>query len=277
MSSKALLIVEGESREDILFKKMRDAFSLGIEIVPFRGNISMLYDEMKKLDFVGNIQDILRGRIGSDDHQREILDDTYTDIYLVFDFDPQHSIKCHDGEGEDDAIRRNVSRVWQKAMDMAKVMSDSTDPVKGKLYINFPGVESYRDADDFFDDGYAVKSVLIRDLCKHFGGVGYKCIAGRSALANTKNLSDYMTDDFSMLAMMNVFKLRYMATGEWMSMTYDDYQKASGQANILMLQRKLIDARMSVWVLNTSLFFIFDYKGRSFYEETIRRKIAGGL
>ena len=273
MSSKALLIVEGEGREDVLFKKMRDVFSLGIEIVPFCGNVSMLYDEMKKLDFVGNIQDILKGRIDPEDPQKDakvkILEDTYTDIYFVFDFDPQHSIKCLDGESLDDAMRRNASRVWQKAMAMAKVMDDSTDPMKGKLYLNFPGIESYRDADDFFDAGYATKSVLIKNLCKYFGGVGYKCIAGSAALANKKRLSDYTSDDFSNLAMMNVFKLRYMSENAWGSMSYDDYRNASEQSNVLDLQQKLMISSLSVWVLNTSLFFVFDYKGRAFYETVL--------
>lgn len=272
MSSKALVIVEGEDRESQLFEQIQQAFSWKMEIVPFSGNISMLYDEMAKSNFMMDVVSLLRART-SDPEELAILSNTYSDVFLVFDLDPQHSLKVEDTESPEDALRRNSSRIVGKAMAMARKLNDSTDPTLGQLYINYPSIESFRDADDFFDNGFSDKQVHVRDLCKSspFGGQGYKAISSKGKLVNKKRITTYTADDFSLLAMMNACKLRRINDGVWDCFSYDDFRKYSRQEDILSVQAEKILKTLSLWVLNTSLFLAIDYKGKSFYESLCKR------
>lgn len=267
MSSKALLIVEGKGREDVFFKTLSKAFGFDIEIVPFCGNVSMLYDEMAKDNFMSDIKSILLSKLQPWDAANIAkLKDSYSDIILVFDFDPQHSIKQLPGETPEDAVRRNVERIYAKAKKMAEDLNNSTDSTRGQLYINYPSIESFRDADDFFDPQYETKDVGLVELCKKLGGSGYKAISARGALTNKKRLTAFEASDFESLAKMNAYKLRKIVEGVWSAFTYDKFREESRQNIVLDRQKSVIDASLRLSILNTSLYFIFDYKGRSAYE-----------
>lgn len=269
MSSKALFIVEGE-REVDFFTTLAHALDLDMEIVPFRGNISMLYDEMVKLNFMADVKKILLSKRNPKDPKDAgdiaKLNDAYTDIVLVFDFDPQHNIRRLSGETVDAALRRNAAAVYKKTLKMAQDLNNSTDPTRGKLYINYPSIESFRDANDFFDDQYATRKVKLLDLCKKLGGDGYKAISARAALVNKKKLKAYVEPDFTNLAKMNAFKLRLITDRQWAVFTYGEFRTHSEQDAILKRQKAEIDSALCLWVLNTSLFFVFDYLGRPCYD-----------
>lgn len=270
MSSKALFIVEGK-REDHFFTTLAHALGLGIEIVQFRGNISMLYDEMVKLGFMADVTKILLSKRDPKDPKDaddiEKLKAAYTDIVLVFDFDPQHNIRQLSGETVDAALRRNAAAVYSKALRMAQDLNNSTDPTRGKLYINYPSIESFRDANDFFDDQYATRKVQLLDLCKELGGAGYKKISARTDWAKKNNdPKDYEKLDFANLAKMNAFKLRLITDGQWAAFTYGEFRTHSEQDAILKRQKDEMDSALCLWVLNTSLFFVFDYLGQPYYD-----------
>lgn len=68
---------------------------------------------------------VLRER-EQDPKKRELLDRDYTDIILIFDFDPQDHLFS-----------------LRKLEEMVSHFDESTE--NGKLYVNYPMVEAYRD------------------------------------------------------------------------------------------------------------------------------------
>lgn len=55
---------------------------------------------------------------------------------------------------------------------MAEYFVDETDPSVGKLYINYPMMESYRDCDDFFDENYKSTMVSLPAILSYKKDVG---------------------------------------------------------------------------------------------------------
>lgn len=268
MSSKALFIVEGIRREKDFFLRIQEAFHLDMEIVPFCGNIPMLYDEMARTEFLSDVRKLLLAKT-TDSGQREVLQATYSDIYMIFDLDPQHGVVQQEGESVEAALRRNAECVFGKALEMASRLNNSTDPTLGKLYINYPSIESFRDADDFFDPQYSSRFVSLGELCRQFGGCGYKSISSRGRLAQGKHLSGYSERDFSRLATMNVYKLKRVVDGLWDALPYEEFRMKSDQSFVLRKQREIVRSDLSLGVLNTSLFFLFDYKGEAYYNQSV--------
>lgn len=263
MSSRALLIVEGSGIEEKFFSPIREKFGMDIEIVPYCGNVSMLYDDMAKNGFYADIVGLLKSR-ETDSDKLAILNGRYTDIFVVLDFDPQHSIEQLPGESEDAALRRNVQRISRKALEMAKRMDNSTDPTAGKLYINYPSMESFRDMDDFCDSGYGERFIPLKDLVKKFKGKGYKAIVGEKRME--KNPAHYSRENYMSIMMANVFKLSRIVDDRWCKMPYEEYQAKSNQLTVLLKQCKFVNQSLTLGVINTSSFLVVDYKGRAFYD-----------
>ncbi len=263
MSSRALLVVEGYGAEEKFFSPLKGKFNLNMEIVPYQGNISMLYDDMNKSGFYGNIPDLLKSR-ETDPAKLAILNSVFTDIYVVLDLDPQHSIKQGDGETQEQAIRRNFQRIARKAFAMASRMTNSTDPCLGQLYINYPSMESFRDMDSFFDVSYAERFISLPSLMKTFGADGYKAIVGRRKMP--KNPACYSTDDYKSIVTSNVMKLSRIVCNEWRELCYADFREKSSQAGILLKQCKYVNQELLLGVLNTSSFLLIDYKGKPLYD-----------
>ena len=263
MASRALLIVEGSGIEEKFFSPIREKYGFDMEIVPYCGNVSMLFDDMAKNGFYANIVGLLKLR-ETEPEKLAILNGRYTDIFVVLDFDPQHGIEQKAGESKDEALRRNVQNVSVKAMEMAKRMDNSTDPTAGMLYINYPSMESFRDMDDFCDNGYGERFILLKDLVKSFGGDGYKAIVGRRKMQ--KNPAKYSLENYNSIVLSNVMKLNRILGGAWGKPSYDDFRRQSSQVDILLKQLEYVDQGLALGVLNTSVFLIVDYKGKLFYE-----------
>lgn len=125
--SKILVIVEGEKTDVELMAKLFDIYGISHShrIVPYRTNIYLLYDAMFKDNDPESmdIQQILKEREYREDYLR-LLNDRYTDILLIFDFDPQDPRYTKD-----------------KITAMANYFTESSD--MGKLYINYPMVEAF--------------------------------------------------------------------------------------------------------------------------------------
>lgn len=126
---KILVISEGPNDKkfirNLLHSFRKDTFS----VATFKSNIWQLYD---LLDSYNNdlsdvdVQSALLERASAlTKNEREILSGKYSDIFLIFDFDP------HD---------RKFSA--KKISELTNHFCDSTD--FGKLYINYPMLESFR-------------------------------------------------------------------------------------------------------------------------------------
>lgn len=257
MSRRILVIAEGERAERQFLDSMQAAFHFDYSFCCLRGNIYSLYNKIKEVDFNADVKSIL---LEMHPEYRDQLDGRFAYTYLVFDMDPHHT------EGRDNrAIYEVIKENCTKLQEMAGYFIDETDPTIGKLYINYPMLESFRACDSVFDEEYKHEFVSLGDIKSFKSHVSTKKMA-------RKHLKDYSRDDFVQLTRQNVYKLSLVCYQLWGGLPYDKYLSASQQRTILDEQITLIEGSRCVAVLNTSLFLILDYYGNrnGFYDAVIR-------
>ena len=195
---------------------------------------------------------------------RAKLNNSFSEYYLVFDSElhdePKKVVK--------ETINKIVVKNFADLQDMLNFFNNETDPGKGKLYINYPMMESYRDCDDFFDNGYRDRFVNIEDLFKNRGGGGYKAKVNERKLSNLKT-NDISKDKFNHLICMNIFKLNFLSSEQWNKPSYSVFRSQAEQSQILEVQKNFFKSKHTVSVLNTLLFFPVEYLGEQLYEESI--------
>lgn len=136
---------------------------------------------------------------------------------------------------------------------MLSHFQNETDGTIGKLYINYPMLESYRDCKKFYEESYREKVVKF-DCLKN-----YKEIVGKRG--NCVNLSRYSEQNFIDLCRMNLAKANYLCKKTWGKPTYEIYLNELTQSDIASTQAKMIQEEQIINVLNCSLFFVVDYFG----------------
>ncbi len=147
---KTLFIVEGNHEKNVLFELMIACFpELDIkmdDIWIYGTNIYMLYEDIKNeygCDWVKYNDDIdLPYVISKKKNMKELrYKEDFINIILVFDYerhDPRFSV--------------------QKIEDMQKIFIDVTD--MGKLYINYPMIESYQNFKSLPDNEFINRKIL---------------------------------------------------------------------------------------------------------------------
>lgn len=134
---KILLLVEGEKLEVKLIEKAFQEYKLDLNysIYPYSTNIYDLYERM----FKGNENDLdaldLLGVLKERDPSNTILDEEFSDILLIFDYEPQDHLFSE-----------------ERIKLMLNYFNESTD--NGKLYINYPMCESFKHLKSDPDEEY---------------------------------------------------------------------------------------------------------------------------
>lgn len=145
--NKTLLIVEGNHEKDKFITRLLEAFpEINIDIdnvIVFKTNIYILLSKIQNEygdDWYE--QDINLPLLISEEMENDIKYDKrdFTDIFLIFDYER------HDPNFTEDGILR-----------MQMYFSNSEDV--GKLYLNYPMIESYMDLDNIVDFNYSNKKV----------------------------------------------------------------------------------------------------------------------
>lgn len=125
--TKILVIVEGAKTDVRLMEHLLNIYGIDEkhQIVSYNTNIYSLYNEMFREVDPENI-DILQlmKEHENDPSKKEIFDAYYSDVLLIFDFDP------HDPQFSD-----------TKISEMINFFVESSD--MGKLYLNYPMVEAF--------------------------------------------------------------------------------------------------------------------------------------
>ncbi len=145
---KILILVEGEKQDVNLMKHLLHIYRIDAkyEIVPYRTNIYTLFDEMfidDDPEMIDLLQ-LLKSREKSE-VKRLLFDEVYSDILLIFDLDPQAP------EYHESKIKR-MSEYFIESSDM------------GKLYINYPMVESFYHMKNIPDDDYLERFTTLSEL-----------------------------------------------------------------------------------------------------------------
>ena len=256
-----LIVVEGKRAEPNFFNQIKRVYNINFNIYCLETNIYRLYREMKKLDFNGNLKDVLLSLHNTDEY-KEVLHKKFAFTYLIFDFDPHHTEEYEKNKPIEEIVSDNI----QKINDMTEYFIDETDPTVGRLYINYPMLESYRDCDTFFDENYINNYVDIQNIRE------YKKIAGTKKLANIR-IDKSTQDNFESLSKMNLYKLSHILFNKWKAVPYSQYRLASTPSFILSKEAEIVTSSGRVAVLNTSLFLLLDYYGNrnGFYDKVINK------
>lgn len=254
---KILFVVEGQDDEAFV-SRMCELFEFKASIYTVRANIYALYQKVKD-DLFADTQQVLLEMRGHES-DKSVLGQEYTDIFLVFDCDPHHTF------GRDDANALPLKERFARNMGIIKKMverfNESTDPQKGKLLINYPMLESFRDCDEFFDQKYADAEVKLEDVCVYKRKVGLRGLV-------RYHIRDYSRSNMLSLIKQNVCKLNKLLGGEFASQLYNVFLAQNSQIGVADSESTLINKRECISVLNTLLFFPIEYMGEKLYMEII--------
>ena len=129
-----LFVFEGARREPMLFESIKYLFfekETDTIVYSFGNNIYNLYKQIMELgtgDIVSLLREIHRGN--EENPFKDIASSSdFAEIYLFFDYDLQHKFL-------------SLEEINSRLKDMLELFDDETS--NGKLYINYPMIESIR-------------------------------------------------------------------------------------------------------------------------------------
>ena len=184
MANKAykVVIVEGVKREVGIFDLINKLYfkdSIKLIALPAGKNIYMLWNELKKDEYETDIVELLRE---SNSNAKEILNglsrDDIGEVYLFFDYDAHQNNLSETAD-------ISPNEVIEEMLD---IFNNETE--HGKLYINYPMIESIRDFSNNTCNPFSKGCTW--DLIR---GKEYKTVSGE----NNKNalLGELTIDDWS--------------------------------------------------------------------------------
>jgi len=231
MNKKILIICEG-SFEVKLFNKIIESYPLSIEcsFYEFRTNIHILRTRLNEYFNENNfdIYDIDIIQVLKEYRNEEILNLRFTDILLVFDFEPQDS---------------RFNEVF--LVKLQEFFCDSTN--QGQLYLNYPMAESILDfeslPDSYFNQKRVLKNNLVRNQYKNKVRTT-SCIAEINNI-NSSNLNKILWHIYAKINLIT----GYMEP---------DYLRLLNHECQLLLETEFID------IINTSVLFLNDYNPTEF-------------
>lgn len=266
-----LFIFEGD-RECPVFETIRTLF-LPKEIEPFicvyKSNIYSLYSKIKEYDLIGGQEEVDTLSVldniltcKGDNSLSGILASDISEIFLFFDYDFHHS-------------RGTLEENNAHLKELLEYFDDETE--HGKLYINYPMVESLRYTALLPDSNYPSYTVC-RDDCRNFKRLAsdfsaYKSFDHLIPSDNPKEAEEKRRHKFEEarrnwchLIEMNVHKANHICND---SISYPRHKTDISQMRVFDAQiAKHVSAPVCrVSILNSFPIFIYDY---------LRENPAGG-
>ncbi|MBQ3540169.1 MAG: hypothetical protein IJA40_00280 [Phascolarctobacterium sp.] len=239
MNRKILVIVEGERKEIRLISRLKELFlPQNISIASYGTSLYQLYDYLEEYcDFNFEDLDVLLALKAheTDENKKAIFDEKYTDVLLIFDFDPQ-----------DDKF--DITKISK----LMSYFNDSTE--NGKLYINYPMVESFYhlsnireiQVDEYFiDSKFTVKELKEHKYKSRAVSEGTDLDIGRMSKEMIENIMYQQS-----------CKANYILEENYEIL--DDY----GQEKMIMIldkQNNLLNETGEAYVLNTCSFFVLEF------------------
>lgn len=246
----ALFIVEGENAEPKLIRRLFRICSndLVYSIHSYKTNLHVLcklfstvYPNFEEDGL--EICPVLRERT-TDSEEKKILSQKYTDIFLIFDLDP------HDSQASFDTIYR-----------MLNYFDDSTN--HGKLFINYPMLESYKHLLKMPDENFKLRSVSYSE-CRN-----YKSIVNKEG--NYCNLRKYDYSIIMSIIIHHLKKANYILNESFKVPEVKDYL-CWDYRDLYDKQLEHLCIENSIYILNTCVFALIDYAPNKFFAEHENRK-----
>ncbi|MGM9803139.1 MAG: hypothetical protein ACI308_03080 [Muribaculaceae bacterium] len=249
-----LFVFEGIDREPKVYKTLERLYFPKENdniICSFGNNIYDLYNKMMEYDGDGDIVSIMRERLSErgDLTLENIRSTDVSEVFLFFDYDFQNS-------------QLSLDEINRRVGVMLQMFDDETG--NGKLYINYPMVESICYTKELPDEDYCNYAVT-RSQCRDF-----KCLAREFSYYDsfdhilfkagekpTKEKYLKIKENWDYLKMMNVGKANLLVKGVY------DIPKNKCVINQLSLFNSQLKFYVvnneSVAVLNSFPIFIYDY------------------
>ena len=244
-----LLIIEGESCEKAYFDKFIKTIKAdkNIIIIPFCNDIYELYKHIKELGETTTI-DVILNYCNLDDETRKLLKNTkFVYTYLVFDLDIQ--------DGKESDRQEKLSQI-SKMLDL---FNNETE--YGKLFINYPMMESYRHFDITNPSTLNNKCVIVDNEVL----TNYKKLVGQEG--TNKNLSKYTSRDFYNITLAHLMQANLLVNGQFKKPNNIDYVDLIDISIINKKQKDLILKSKKMLILNTSTFLYSE-----FYDTILKAK-----
>lgn len=249
-----LFVFEGEEREPNVYKTIERLFFPRQNdniVCSFGNNLYALYKEMIDLDGDGDIVTVLKTKLGErgDTKLQELRSSDFSEIFLFFDYDFQHSLL-------------SLDEINQRVDEMLALFNEETE--NGKLYINYPMVESIRYTRELPDDNY-VNYIVSREECRNFKRLtnefsfygDFSHILFRKDEIPSKERYLMIQDNWRSLRQMNVCKANWIVNGRnEIPLNKEDINQLAifeGQ------KQKFVNTIESVAVLNSFPLFLFEY------------------
>lgn len=245
--SSILLILEGAKADKILFERLLSVYDLkNHSIYTYNTNIYSLYNQLTKggyvidgqIDFESISLPLLLNEIFNNEETNNNSQMIFSDIILVFDFDPQ-----------------DPNYDYNKLFDLQRGLNDSTD--KGQLYINYPMIESIKhhisipfsipsDEKDFFD--LEIDFQILKEK-------QYKAqIATLTCISDFRKITK---EQFNFLIKIHRNKMNYLNSSYlriWLPEKH-----GNNFLNLLSLENFHLNRHQKIFVQNTCILYILDY------------------
>lgn len=249
-----LFIFEGDNREPNVYKTIERLYfpkNNDNIICSFGNNIYDLYSEVTGYDGDCDIVSIMREHLADrgDSTLDGVRSSDISETFLFFDYDFQNS-------------QLSLDEINTRVENMLQVFDDETD--NGKLYINYPMIESIRYTKELPDENYH-KYVVSREECLNFKRFAREFsaydsldhILFKDREMPTKDKYLKVRDNWMYLRTMNVCKANMLVSG-FNTIPLEKF--AINQLSIFNSQRRqYVEKCESVAVLNSFPLFIYEY------------------
>lgn len=249
-----LFIFEGDEREPRLYRTLERLYFPKKNdniICSFGNNIYDLYNELLEYESGGDVVSVMRERLANrgDSTLNGIRSSDISEIFLFFDYDFQNS-------------HISLEEINKRVEEMLALFDDETE--NGKLYINYPMIESIRYTKELPDTDYP-NYVVSREQCKDFKRLARDFSAYNSLdhilfkddETPTKEKYNKVKDNWQYLKLMNVSKANQLITGVNKMPTE---KSTINQLAIFERQMSLyVKPNRNVAILNSFPIFIYEY------------------
>ena len=241
--NKILFVVEGRNDEvkyiNRLFNKCNKLQKY--EIVPYKTNLHNLADKLVvdgKIDSTLDLRLVLK-EMEVDESEKSKLSQDFSDIILVFDFEPQQDVPRFD-----------------KIRVLLQFFDKSTE--NGKLYINYPMMQSYRHFAVLPDAGFK-KLIVTKEDARH-----YKEIVGE--ISGFTNVDHHSYNLFVSIAYHHLLKINFILNGKY-ELPDKNFVYNLSQVDLFDIQLRLLNEKGYIYVVNTFALFIIEYNASEFYKQ----------
>ena len=198
-----LFVLEGTHPDVNLYKSLMRVCGIAADSVcaVYGCNIDALYHEMIELGEGADIVEVLRDKSrGSKKDPFIGIDrsDVFSEIYLIFDYD------FHD-------VNRDPEEMNNQLMYLLDYFDEETE--HGKMYINYPMVESIRYTKQIPDSSFFQYTVS-RDDCRNFKNIAADFSFYPNLDFITRGTEESLYNNWLVLKEQNVSKANYICNGE---------------------------------------------------------------